>query len=50
VLAAGDDGEFYALTNHGLFCSTDGAQSWGELHIEWPDSYRDQVGRGLAVV
>jgi hypothetical protein len=50
VLTAGDDGEFYALTNRGLFCSGDGGQSWDELPIEWPDSYCDQVGRGLAVV
>jgi photosystem II stability/assembly factor-like uncharacterized protein len=50
VLTAGDTGEFYALTNCGLFRSTDAAQSWDALPIEWPDAYRDQVGRGLAVV
>ncbi|MEF8786688.1 MAG: hypothetical protein V5A45_12200 [Haloarculaceae archaeon] len=50
VLAAGDAGEFYALTNHGLFRSTDAAQSWRPLPIEWADSYRDQTGCGLAVV
>lgn len=49
VLATGDAGEFYALTNHGLFRSTDAAQSWDALPIEWPDSYRNQVGRGLVV-
>lgn len=49
VLATGDAEEFYALTNRGLFRSTDAAQSWDTLSIEWADSYRNQVGRGLAV-
>ncbi len=50
VLAAGDPGEFYALTNRGLFRSGDAARSWGALEIEWPDAYESEVGRGLAVV
>jgi len=50
VLAAGDAGEFVALTNRGLFHSTDAARSWDSLPLEWPEGSRDQVGRGLAVV
>jgi len=50
VLATGDDGEFYALTNRGIHRSTDAGRSWRALPIEWPEAYRDQVGRGLAVV
>jgi hypothetical protein len=51
VLAAGTTGgELFALTNRGLFRSTDAATSWGRVAVEWPDAYREQVGRGLAVV
>ena len=49
VLATGGPGEFYALTNRGIFYSDDAALSWQALPIEWPESY-DQTGRGLAVV
>lgn len=49
VLAAGDAGEFFALTNHGIFHSTDAARSWEQLPLDWPEAY-EQVGRGLAVV
>ncbi|MEF8813471.1 MAG: hypothetical protein V5A55_06600 [Halovenus sp.] len=48
VLAAGaDGGTFFALTNHGLFRSLDGAASWHRLAVPWLDG--DPVGRGLAV-
>lgn len=50
VLAAGGPGEFYALTNRGLFRSGDAGESWAALPVEWPDTYTGQVGRGLAVV
>jgi hypothetical protein len=51
VLAAGAaDSEVFALTNRGLFRTTDAAASWHRVGIEWPDDYREQVGRGLAVV
>ena len=50
VLAAGGPGEFYALTNRGLFGSDDAGRSWVRLDVEWPGSYTEQVGRGLAVV
>ncbi|MFB6300527.1 MAG: WD40/YVTN/BNR-like repeat-containing protein, partial [Halobacteriales archaeon] len=45
---AGD--EFYALCNHGLFRTTDAGRSWEQLAIEWPDRFRSQTARGLAVV
>lgn len=43
-------GEFVAVTNRGVFLTTDGAQSWEEVAIDWPEEYETQVGRGLAVV
>jgi len=46
VLATDADG-FVALTNHGLFRSSDGA-TWSQVRA-WADAY-DQVPRGLAVV
>ena len=49
VLATGDAGEFFALTNRGIFHSTDAARSWDALPIDWRPEY-EQVGRGLAVV
>lgn len=49
VLAAGDPGEFFALTNRGLFRSGDGARTWDQLQVPWQTEYA-QVGRGLAVV
>lgn len=49
VLAAGTEpGEFYALTNRGLYRSSDGAASWERVPVEWAGD--DGVGRGLAVV
>ena len=49
VLTAGDGaGEFVALTNHGLFRSHDGADSWHRLAVPWDEDYT--VGRGLALV
>ena len=50
VFAAADPGEFYALTNRGLFGSGDAARSWQGLDVEWPAAYESQVGRGLTVV
>ena len=45
VLAAGRAGEFFALTNHGLFYTADGADSWTQLDVPGTT-----IGRGLAVV
>ena len=50
VLAAGGPGEFYALTNRGLYRSRDAGEAWEPLPVEWPGAYTGQVGRGLAVV
>ncbi len=46
VLAADDEG-FYALTNHGLFRSPEGAV-WELMPLSWPAG--DRLPRGLAVV
>jgi len=48
--SAQDSGEFLALTNQGLFHTTDGAVSWSRLDIEWSSNFETQAGRGLAVV
>lgn len=45
VLASGQPGEFFALTNHGLFYTADGAASWTQLDVSGTS-----IGRGLAVV
>jgi len=50
ILACGDAGEFYALTNRGLYRSGDAARTWSRPGIAWPDAYERQTGRGLAVV
>jgi photosystem II stability/assembly factor-like uncharacterized protein len=48
-LAAGEAGEFYALTNRGLFRSGDAGRSWHRLDLDWPGD-RQREGVGLAVV
>jgi len=48
VLAT-DDGEFYALSNHGLYRSADGA-AWSRIDHDWPAERERQLPRGLAVV
>jgi hypothetical protein len=45
VLDVGRAGEFFALTNRGLFYSSDAARSWDRLDVSV-----SEVGRGLAVV
>ncbi|WP_254537159.1 WD40/YVTN/BNR-like repeat-containing protein [Halomarina litorea] len=50
VLAPGGDGEFFALTNHGPYRSTDAGRSWRPLDVDWHDGYRGQAPRGMAVV
>jgi len=43
-------GEFYAINNHGIFCSTDSGNSWKMLDgIVWPKHYLSQHPRALAV-
>jgi photosystem II stability/assembly factor-like uncharacterized protein len=48
VLAAGGPGEFFALSNRGLYRTTDAGDSWEEVAVEWPDRTADQTARGLA--
>jgi hypothetical protein len=48
VLATGQS-DFFAVTNRGLFRSPNGA-AWRALDVAWPERYREQVPRGLAVV
>ncbi|SHG44615.1 WD40/YVTN/BNR-like repeat-containing protein [Halobaculum gomorrense] len=50
VLAAGDPGEFYALSNRGLYRTTNAGDSWEEVAVDWPDRTADQTARGLAVL
>ena len=52
VLAANPkiSGEFYALNNRGIFCSSDSGISWKMLDdIQWPKQYLLQHPRALAV-
>jgi hypothetical protein len=43
-------GEFYAINNRGIFCSTNSAISWKMLDdIQWPKEYLSQHPRALAV-
>jgi len=42
------DGQFHALTNHGVFTSDEGAV-WDQLELAWDTEFH-QVPRGLAVV
>ena len=46
-------GEFYALNNRGIFCSTDLGISWEEMTdnngIEWPKEYLSQHPKAFAV-
>jgi hypothetical protein len=56
ILAANQKiaGEFYAVNNRGIFCSTDSGISWKMLNddnddIEWPKEYLLQHPRALAV-
>lgn len=51
VLCGGESaGEFYALSNRGLWRTTDGGESWQEVAVEWPERFEAETARGLAVV
>jgi len=51
VLSSGrEDGEFWALSNTGLFRSADAGDSWERVGVSWPDRFDDATARGLAVV
>ncbi|RYJ15280.1 hypothetical protein ELS19_01505 [Halogeometricum borinquense] len=43
-------GEFYAVTNHGLYRTGDGGDSFERVGIDWPDAFERQVPSGLVVV
>lgn len=53
VLARGPSeqpGVFYALSNRGLFRTSDAGDSWDAVDVEWPDDVAGQTTRGLVVV
>ena len=50
LLTRGEAGEFYALSNRGLFRTRDAGDSWEAVGVEWPDRFADQTARGLAVL
>ena len=51
VLARGEAaGVVTALTNHGVYRTTDFGGGWTRLPIAWPDRFTRQPPRGLAVV
>ena len=51
VIARGhEEGELYAVNNHGIFRTGDAGDSWTQLSVEWPARFEGQTGRGLAVV
>ncbi len=44
-------GEFYAINNRGIFCSTDSGISWKMLEgLQWPNEYLSQHPWTLAVI
>jgi photosystem II stability/assembly factor-like uncharacterized protein len=49
VLAAGAPGEFAALTNRGLYRSTDGGQSFERIETPWREDFTEQTPRGLVL-
>ena len=50
VLAPGTEpGEFYAVSNTGLFRSADAGSTWERLDVEWPDRFAETTAQGLAV-
>ncbi len=49
VLEVDSEGRFYALTNRGLFTSTDGGRTWRDSGLPWDESLLSQTPRGLAI-
>src|SRR5918994_7766530 len=49
VASSKNAGEFYALSNRGIFCSTDSGISWKALVISWPREYHSQHPWALAI-
>lgn len=50
VLATSAQETFHALTNHGIYRSTDAGERWHDLGIEWEESLTSQTPRGLVVI
>ncbi len=51
ALARGSaSGAFYALSNRGLFFTTDAGETWEAVNVEWPEEFGTQTPSGLAVV
>jgi hypothetical protein len=50
VLDAVAPGEQYALTNRGLYRTTDAGGSWSAVDLAWPERYEGQTPRGLVVL
>jgi len=51
VLSAGREaGEFWALSNTGLFRTADAGDSWERVDVSWPNRFDDATARGLTVV
>ncbi|MEZ3144524.1 WD40/YVTN/BNR-like repeat-containing protein [Halobaculum sp. MBLA0143] len=46
----GDAGECFALSNRGLFRTTDWGDSWEAVGVEWPERVETGTARGLTVV
>jgi photosystem II stability/assembly factor-like uncharacterized protein len=49
VASSKNTGEFYALSNRGIFSSTDSGISWKALDISWPREYHSQHPWALAI-
>jgi photosystem II stability/assembly factor-like uncharacterized protein len=49
VASSKNAGEFYAVSNRGIFCSTDSGISWKALDIPWQREYHSQHPWSLAI-
>jgi photosystem II stability/assembly factor-like uncharacterized protein len=51
ILAANSKnaGEFYAVSNRGIFCSTDSGVSWKALDVSWPKEYLSKHAWSIAI-
>ncbi len=49
VASSNNAGEFFAVSNRGIFCSTDSGISWKALDILWPKEYLSQHPWSIAI-
>jgi photosystem II stability/assembly factor-like uncharacterized protein len=49
VASSKNAGEFFAVSNRGIFCSTDSGISWKALDILWPKEYLSQHPWSIAI-